>query len=246
MQIDRWLPFASMLVTAIFAAAVLRRYVRRRRPYLLFWGLGLVFYGLGAFAEFYSTLAWSPLVFRLWYIGGALLTAAWLGQGTVFLLVRRGRIAFYLMVLLLIGSALAVIVMFNTPLNAEAFSPDRPLSVQYKTDREAGIVGILPEGALVRKLTPIFNLYGTVALVGGAIYSSWIFWRKRILPNRMIGNILIAVGALSPAFGGTLSRLGMPEFLYISELLGAVLMFIGFLQATAVPEAAPSPRPSRA
>ena len=52
----------------------------------------------------------------------------------------------------------------------------------------------------VRTLTPIFNLYGTVTLVGGALYSAWIFWRKRVLLHRTIGNILIAVGALLPAF----------------------------------------------
>jgi energy-converting hydrogenase Eha subunit H len=83
----------------------------------------------------------------------------------------------------------------------------------------------------VRSLTPFFNVYGTVALVGGAAYSAWIFWKKRVLLNRTIGNILIAVGAMLPAFGGTFSRMGFSGALYISELLGAIIMFIGFLQA---------------
>jgi 4-hydroxybenzoate polyprenyltransferase len=68
--------------------------------------------------------------------------------------------------------------------------------------------------------------------VGGALYSSWIFWRKRILLHRTIGNILIAVGAMLPAFGGTFSRFGLPHALYLGELLGAVLMFAGFIRAT--------------
>jgi hypothetical protein len=84
----------------------------------------------------------------------------------------------------------------------------------------------------VRTLTPFFNLYGTALLVGGAIYSAWIFWRKRILLHRVIGNVLIATGALLPAFGGSFSRLGIVGALYISELLGAILMFVGFLRAT--------------
>ena len=45
-------------------------------------------------------------------------------------------------------------------------------------------------------------------------------------------NCLIAVGALAPAFGGAGSRMGIPAALYIGELLGAVLMFIGFWRAT--------------
>jgi hypothetical protein len=81
-------------------------------------------------------------------------------------------------------------------------------------------------------LTPFFNLYGTLLLVGGAAYSAWIFWRKRILLHRVIGNVLIATGALLPAFGGAFSRLGIGGALYISELLGAILLFLGFLRAT--------------
>jgi hypothetical protein len=232
MDLARWLPFTSTVIAVTFAAAVLIRYYRHRGLHLLMWGLGLLLYSLGTFAEFYSTYAWSPLVFRLWYIGGALLTAAWLGQGTVYLLVRRGSLAHYLMVGLLIASALAVVIMFTTPLDPSAFTVGTDLSAQYKR--------ILPDRATVRLLTPLFNVYGTIWLVGGAAYSAWIFWRKRVLLHRVIGNVFIAAGALSPAIGGSLSRLGASEFLYISELLGAVLMFIGFVRAT-TPMAARKP-----
>jgi hypothetical protein len=78
----------------------------------------------------------------------------------------------------------------------------------------------------------LFNLYGTVTLVGGAIWSAWIFYRKRTLLHRTIGNILIAVGALAPAFGGAFSRFGIPAALYIGELVGVILLFWGFLRAT--------------
>jgi hypothetical protein len=230
MDLTRWLPFTSTVVAITFAIAVLMRYRYRQGLHLLFWGLGLILYGMGTFAEFYSSFSWSPLVFRMWYIGGALLTAAWLGQGTVYLLVRRGNWAHYLAVGLILASIIAVATMFATPLNESAFDTGKALSAQYKD--------ILPEDALVRRLTPLFNIYGTISLVGGAAYSAWIFWRKRVLPHRVIGSILIAVGALMPAIGGSLSRIGATEFLYISELLGAVLMFIGFLRAT-TPMAAP-------
>jgi hypothetical protein len=51
------------------------------------------------------------------------------------------------------------------------------------------------------------------------------------LLHRTIGNIFIAVGAILPAFGGAFSRIGLSGALYVSELLGAVLMFIGFIRA---------------
>jgi hypothetical protein len=53
-----------------------------------------------------------------------------------------------------------------------------------------------------------------------------------VLANRMLGNILIAVGGLFPASAGTFIRLGLGDWLYASELLGAVLMFLGFWLAT--------------
>lgn len=222
MGIVKWLPLFSTIVAFLFAFFVLRRWwFRRPAHHLLLWGIGLVLYALGTFAEFYSTQAWSATVFRLWYLCGAILTAAWLGQGTVYLLVRRPNVAHALMTILLLGSLFAVFMLWSTPLpGAASFTTSLPLSDQYKE--------ILPDDATVRKLTPFFNIYGVITLVGGAIYSAYLFWRKRILPNRVLGNVFIAVGALSPAIGGTLARLGATGFLYASELIGAVLMFIGF------------------
>jgi hypothetical protein len=96
--------------------------------------------------------------------------------------------------------------------------------VQYKET--------LTRNSLIILLTILLNLYGTITLVGGAIYSAFLFWRKKVLANRMYGNILIAAGALSPALGGTFLRTGLIDFLYLSELIGAILMFVGFILAT--------------
>jgi hypothetical protein len=85
---------------------------------------------------------------------------------------------------------------------------------------------------LIILFTILLNIYGTLTLVGGAIYSAFLFWRKKILVNRMFGNILIAAGALSPAMGGSFLKAGLADMLYLSELIGAILMFIGFLMAT--------------
>jgi len=196
------------------------------------WGVGLALYGVGTFAEFYSTIGWNPLVFRLWYLTGALLTAAYLGQGTIYLLVRKRYVAHGLMVLLGLGSLVAIWLVFNVPVDGSGFSTGVALSEQYKE--------ILPAGATVRKLTPFFNIYGSIALVGGAAYSAWIFWRKRVLLHRAVGNVFIAVGAMSPALGGTFTRFGRPEFLSLTLLLGVILMFVGFLFATRQPAPVPS------
>jgi hypothetical protein len=220
------LPFSSTLVTAIFVAAVLLRYARRGGMHLLLWGIGLILYGLGTFSEAFLGLTWSSLMLRIWYITGAMLTAAWLGQGTIFLLVRKTGIANATMIGLALVSLVAILAVFLAPISPTAnYSIRLPASVQYKD--------ILSRSTLIITLTILLNIFGTLALVGGAIYSAFIFWRKRVLPNRVIGNVLIAAGALLPASAGTFVKLGLADWLYLSELLGATVMFIGFLQATA-------------
>jgi len=217
------LPFTSSVISFVFAYLVLKRYVARRGLHLLLWGIGMVFYGIGGFCEgYYGAFGWNPLIFRLWYLFGAILVAAWLGQGTVYLLVKR-KWAHVLMVVLALGSVYGLFRVFGAELDPNL------MTTSVHTGSEMSGHAIVTSG--VRILTPFFNLYGTVTLVGGAAWSAWVFWRKRVLLHRTIGNILIAVGALMPAFGGSFSRMGFSGALYVSELLGAVLMFIGFIRA---------------
>jgi hypothetical protein len=222
--INTLLPFISSIISFVFAFLVLKRYLMRRGTHLLIWGIGLVFYGIGGFCEaYYGALGWNPLIFRLWYLFGAILVAAWLGQGTVYLLANR-KWAHGLLVLLALGSLYGAIRVFGAELDPGL------MTTSVHTGSELSGHAIVTPG--VRTLTPFFNLYGTVTLVGGAAWSAWIFWRKRILLHRTIGNILIAVGAMLPAFGGTFSRFGLANALYLGELLGAILMFAGFIRAT--------------
>ena len=222
--VNTLLPFISSIISFVFAYFVFKRYAAKKGTHLLLWGIGMIFYGIGGFCEgFFGAFGWNPLIYRLWYLFGAILVAAWLGQGTVYLLAKV-KWAHALMVLLLVGSIYGTYKVFTAVLDPAL------LTTSVHTGSELSGHAIVTDG--VRGLTPIFNLYGTVTLVGGAVYSAWIFFRKRVLLHRTIGNILIAVGAIAPAFGGAFSRMGIPAALYIGELIGAVLMFIGFRRAT--------------
>ncbi len=233
-----YIPVFSTLVSFAFAAAVFRRYLLRRGPHLLIWTIGLVWYGLGTLSEVVLGLTFSGGVLKLWYLSGAMLTAAWLGQGTLHLLVRKGKVAWILTGILAHVSFIAGVLVFTAPLtNAASFSVARPISSQY--------ADILVRHGAVIALTIVLNIYGTLTMVGGAIYSAFIFWRKRVLLNRMVGNMLIAAGALAPAMGGSLVKLGLVDLLYLTELVGAVVMYIGFLQATTVPAGEPVPAAGR-
>lgn len=222
-----YISILSTVIVAIFAYAVLNRYRQRGGTHLLLWGIGLIFYGLGVFGEAVMLFTFDPWIMKLWYFSGAMLTAAWLGQGSIHLLVRKGRIAQFLTGMLAVISLFALFLIITAPVSgaaAAAYNVNLPASEQYRE--------ILFRGSLMTVLTIFLNTYGTIALVGGAIYSSFLFWRKRVMANRMTGNILIAAGALMPAMGGTFLRAGLPDWLYVSNFLGAIIMFAGFLLAT--------------
>ncbi len=240
-----YLSLLSTLITFVFTYAVFARYRQRGGAHLFLWGIGLVLYGLGTFSEIILGFTFNAWVLKLWYLTGAMLTAPWLGQGTINLLVRKARITRAANVVLLLVSLLSLVLVVLLPVNADAaalYNPALPASssnpafgnlLNSRGEPLAQYQAIIQTKGLVLILTILLNTYGTLALVGGAIYSSYIFWRKKVLANRMIGNVLIAAGGLMPAMGGTFVRAGMADWLYVSEFIGVILMFIGFIQATA-------------
>lgn len=214
-----FVPLASTIVSFIFAVTVLDQYFSRRKPYQLVWAIGLFMYSISTGTEFW-TGAWglNEIAYRLWYLFGAIFVAAYLGMGTVYLITRR-RTAHIIMGILLVASIYATFAVFSAQIDISTLT-----TLTGKA---------MPLG--VRLMTPIFNTFGTVALVGGAIYSAYVFWRRRVMPHRVTSNILIAVGAILPAVGGTHMRLGggLPLF-YVLELVGIIIIFIGFLRSREV------------
>lgn len=241
-----YLSLLSTFITLAFTVAVLSRYSQRGGMHLLLWGVGLALYGLGTLSEVILGSIFNEWVLKLWYLTGAMLTAAWLGQGTINLLVRRKSLAMVANVVLLLVTLLSLVLIVVQPVDLQAanlYDPSIPASAHNSLmpipegTREGRLPAqyqvILGTGGLLLLLTILLNVYGTLALVGGAIYSAYLFLRKNVLINRLVGNILIAAGGMFPAMGGTFVRAGMVDWLYISEFIGVVLMFIGFLQATA-------------
>lgn len=222
-----YISILSTIVTFLFAAAVFGRYSQRGGIHLLLWGIGLVLYGFGTLMEAIMIFKFNPMALKIWYLSGAMLTAAWLGQGTIHLLVRKPGRAMALTIILALVSLVAIGLVLTAPVTAAAanYNLADPVSSQYKE--------ILVRSTPVTVLTILLNIYGTLGLVGGAIYSAFLFWRKRVLLDRVLGNILIAAGALMPAMAGSLIKAGLGDWLYVSEFLGAALMYIGFVRATA-------------
>src|SRR4030043_2205737 len=124
-QIMHNLPILSTLITFLFIIAVLNRFSVRLGSHLLVWSIGLVLYGIGTLTEAIMLFTFNPLALKLWYLSGAMLTAAWLGQGTINLLVRRRGVASTLNIMLIIVSLLALVLVL--------LARDSPAAGNYHT-----------------------------------------------------------------------------------------------------------------
>src|SRR4030088_2630321 len=80
----------------------------------------------------------------------------------------------------------------------------------------------------VRAFSPLLNLYAFVFLFGGAVYSAIQYFAKDKGRPRFLGNILIAIGALLPGIGGSFTRFGYVEVLYVTELIGLTFIYFGY------------------
>lgn len=210
-----FMPIVTSVFAVWFGTVLVRRYRDRGGLHLLWWAIGAFMYATGTITEALTTLlGWNEGVFRAWYISGALLGGAPLAQGTVYLLLSR-KTADRLTVALLSVVAVAATCVLLTPIDHAAVEQFR-------------LSGRVMEWSWVRAFSPFINLYAVTFLIGGAILSAVRFRRMPGMRHRVIGNVFIAVGALLPGIGGSFTRFGHVEVLYVTELIGIVLIYIGY------------------
>lgn len=210
------IPVGTTILSAWFFVIILRHYLTRRTTYyLLWWTAGIFFYGLGTITESWVTLfGWSEGVFKAWYIFGALLGGAPLAQGTVHLLMKD-KTANRLSIILIAAIILSSVFVLLSPIDTSLAETNR-------------LTGKVLGWQWIRAITPFINIYAFIFLVGGAIYSAIKYAREKTFRQRMIGNVLIAIGGLLPGIGGSFTKFGYTEVLYVTEFIGLVLIFWGY------------------
>jgi hypothetical protein len=216
-----YIPIATTFVAIGFALTVFSRFRVRGGLHLLWWGIGMVTYAAGTFTESWTTLfGWSDPIFRLWYITGALLGGAPLAQGTAYLLWPRktaNRLAVILVAVIVIASIAVLLAPIDTS--------------RVELHRLSGRVFVTQ---WVRAFSPFINTYAAGVLVGGAIWSAYRYWKEQGpgAARRVAANSLIALGGILPGIGGSFTRFGHVEVLYVTELIGLSLIFAGYLLIT--------------
>lgn len=210
-----YVPIITTLFSIYFVREIYLHYKARQTKYLLWWTIGVLTFGLGTLAESINVLfGWFDWNVKYWYIVGALLGGFPLAQGSVYLLMRRkfADISTYIIVSLIIIASVCV-----------ALSPIAiPEGFDYK------LTGKVLEWQWVRLFSPWINIYAFIFLVGGAVYSAIKYYRMTDKEVRFKGNVFIAIGGLLPGIGGTFTRMGHVNVLFVTELLGLLMIYIGY------------------
>ena len=216
------------------------QYRRRHRSYQLAWTAALAVGCAGTVAFALSAaLGGNALLFRAYYLGGAVLTAPLLGVGSAYLLARP----IWARLLLAVTAAVTIGAMaglLTTPIPAAGL---RALGIGPGTT--------LVHATLVVVAVVVGNSLGTIAVVGVALASIWRAIRAGAPAALAWGNGLIAAGTLAIAAAGSLARLGAGAGFWVTMTAGWCVVYGGVRVTSgtrpragaALAEGAPPPSP---
>lgn len=203
---DALLAFAATLIALRLAGDLVRRFRTRRAPELAAWAAALAAYAVAAGALAWGAAAgWSDAAFRVYYLGGGLLTAALLGTGSLLFVGLR-----WIAPVALVYAGLAVGVALAAPLQADVTGsgiPEAQNVLELWPTRVVAIVG---------------NSLGTLAVLGVAVAT---------IRARTLGNVLILLGVGVAAIGTGLSGLGVGA-MAPAIAAAAILLYAGFVAPT--------------
>ncbi len=203
---DALLAFAAALLSLRLSGDLLGRFRDRRAPELAAWAAALAAYAVAAGALCWGAAAgWSDAAFRVYYLGGGLLTAALLGAGSL-LLVGRRWIAPVALVYAGLVTGIALAVPLHGNISGTAI-PEAQDVLDLWPARVAAIAG---------------NSLGTLAVAVVALST---------FRARPLGNALILAGVGVAAVGSGLAGLGVGA-MAPAIAVAAVLLYAGFVAPT--------------
>jgi hypothetical protein len=204
--VDALLAFGAALVSLRLSGDLVRRFRVRRAPELAAWAVALGAYSVAAGALAWGAAAgWSDAAFRVYYLGGALLTAALLGAGSMLLVGWR-----WVAPLACVYAGVAVGLALAVPLESDISGDSIPEAQDVLALWPARIAAIAG------------NSLGTLAVVAVAVAT---------FRARPLGNALILAGVGVAALGSGLAGLGVGALAPVIAL-AAVLLYAGFVAPT--------------
>ena len=210
-----YIPIFTTILSLYFFIEILKHYLFRKKKYLFWWMIGVATFGLGTLSEsIHTIIGHNEFNLRFWYILGALLGGFPLAQGTVYLLFSKkfaNQSSLFFISYILIASIFILMV---------------PIKITESFD--GGLTGQVFEWKWGRLFSIPINIYAFTFLVGGAIYSAYKYSKFKNLIYKVYGNTAIAIGGILPGIGGSFTRAGYIEVLFLTEFFGLALIYAGY------------------
>jgi len=212
-------------LSSMFALATAKRAAEGRGPHQLSWAISLTcFAAASAALALGASTGWDSGTYRVFYLGGAILSVPWLALGTVFLLFG-GKAGRAVRVVLVFFSGLATGVIFSA-----ALEPISGTAIPVGKDTF--------ESAGPRVLAALASGLGATVVIAGAVYSAIRLLSDRSTPGRgrlAAANGLVAVGTLVLSSGGLVQGfVGHDEAFALTLATGIAVIYAGFLVADGV------------
>jgi hypothetical protein len=222
-------------VASAFAVDIGRSALRRPRLHAQVWSVAMAAFALATWALAAGlSLGWSEPLFRIFYLLGAIANIPLLATGSVALVAGEPtgrRMARGVAVFVGLGALATLLAPLQGPVDLVGIPEGSEL---FAFTFEIG--GITAPGP--RVFAVIAGSLGTLVIVFFAAMSAVRSWSS----NRRLagGNLLIVLGALAPAAGGSLTAVGEGGGLALSLLLGAALLYSGYRMAVSARSRQPS------
>lgn len=208
-------PIFCSLLSFLCAGVLARDAHARPRPDKIIWAIAFLMFGLAAGADAAGlAFGWNAALARVYYATGPALVVAYLAIGQLYLLFPQAMRRFGVAATVLV-TAFWVSLVISAPIDAPRLAADGWDAIE--------------RGPEMVTITIIINTIGTAIIVGGTAWSVWRYWQRGTHRNRMVGCALICAGTLVVAAGGSLTRFGHYEYLYIAMAIGVGMIFGGVL-----------------
>lgn len=206
-SIETVMPLVAGALALLISLVLARTYLKKRRMHHLLWSIGMFFWAVSDFTQLYALVAAWTVPIYLAYFFGSIMLAGFLGAGTIYLVFQKSRVShWYLWFNIIFGVALAI-VLLTSPINASAL--------------QTAVTGANPiTSAIANDIAAVINIPALFAFAGGALYS--------FVKTRKIYALLIFIGAVIPAGGGTLAAIAVPAFLPFTDFFGILFLGAGF------------------
>lgn len=210
-------PIIAIVVAWLFSGQLARQWWERRRDHALAWAMALFLFGLGHVAVLIGiTAGWSPPVFGIYWLSGALLNVPLLAIGQLHLSDSKRSVIWWTL------AGLAVV--WNTSFTITATYDTAVLAAATGVPSGEAVIGGSIAYALLRPMT-----YSFAIVVIGSAWSAWKFKKWSLL--------LIAVGTSVAAGGSSVIGSSVDYLFPVLSAAGVLLMYMGF-RAVGLPRTA--------